>query len=314
MRTPESHGRIGDGARDKVERFADCRPGYAAEEPKFPEQEIDPHDFLREGAALDCAARQGTTMRRLAVITDIHGNVAALEAVLADIAVRGIADILCLGDCASGMMWPGETTALLMDRAIPTVRGNHDRWLLDRDPDTMGTQDKVAFADTTPAQRQWLGTLPERIIPAPGVLACHGTPDSDVQNLLEDPVHGRLVPTPLATLRERLGADGLAARIVLCGHSHQPSVVRVPGGPLVVNPGALGLPGFRITRQPHPHIAEARSPHARYAILTLDEGGADQADLIAIPYDWDAAARQAEARGAPVWAALLRTGFMSMPD
>ena len=75
---------------------------------------------------------------RLAVITDIHGNVAALEAALDDIAARGIADILCLGDCASGMMWPGETTALLMQRAIPTVRGNHDRWLLEHAPEAMG--------------------------------------------------------------------------------------------------------------------------------------------------------------------------------
>lgn len=252
-------------------------------------------------------------MTRLAVITDIHGNVAALEAALEDIARRGIRELICLGDCASGMMWPGETTKLLMQRGIPTVRGNHDRWLLEHDPETMGSQDKVAYAETTAAQRQWLGTLPERITPAPGVLACHGTPYSDTQNLLEDPVGGRLVPTPLETLRERLGEDGMSARIVLCGHSHQASVIRVPDGPLVVNPGSLGLPGFRITRPPHPHVAEARSPHARYAVLHLDEGGRDTAELIAIPYDWDAAARQAEARGAPVWAAVLRTGFISMP-
>ncbi len=250
---------------------------------------------------------------RIAVITDIHGNVAALEAALADIAVRGIATVICLGDCASGMMWPGETTALLMTREIPCVRGNHDRWLAEHAPDAMGKQDAVAFEDTTPDQRAWLGGLPTRIVPAPGVLACHGTPDSDVQNLLEEPIGGRLVPSPESVIRDRLGADGLAARIVLCGHSHQASVIRLPGGPLVVNPGSLGLPGFRITRPPHPHVAEARSPHARYAILTLDEAGADTAELIALPYDWEAAARKAEARGAPVWGQVLRTGFVPMP-
>lgn len=250
---------------------------------------------------------------RIAVITDIHGNVAALEAALDDIAGRGITNLLCLGDCASGMAWPGATTTLLMERDIPTVRGNHDRWVWEHAPEKMGKQDLVAYEDTTEEQREWLGTRPERIMPAPGVLACHGTPYSDTQNLLEDPVHGRLVPTPLPTLKERLGEEGMAARIVLCGHSHQASVIRVPDGPLVVNPGSLGLPGFRITRPPHPHLAEARSPHARYAILTLDEGGADKAELIAIPYDWEAAARQAEARGAPVWAEVLRTGFVPMP-
>jgi predicted phosphodiesterase len=249
---------------------------------------------------------------RIAVISDIHGNVAALEAVLADIAARGVERILCLGDVASGMMWPGATTTLLMERGIPTVRGNHDRWVAERTPNAMSRQDVVAHEDTTEDQRRWLGGLPERILPAPGVLACHGTPDSDLQNLLEEPAHGRLVPSPLETIRVRLGADGMAARVVLCGHSHQAGVVRLPDGPLVVNPGSIGLPGFRITREPHPHISEARSPHARYAMLTLDEGGADSVDLLAVPYDWEAAARRAEERGAPVWARLLRTGFMSL--
>ncbi|MFM7418196.1 MAG: metallophosphoesterase family protein, partial [Alphaproteobacteria bacterium] len=45
----------------------------------------------------------------------------------------------------------------------------------------------------------------------------------------------------------------MAARVVLCGHSHQSSIIHMPGdGPLVVNPGSLGLPGFRVTRGDHP--------------------------------------------------------------
>ncbi len=251
---------------------------------------------------------------RIAVITDIHGNLAALEAALADIAARGVTGVICLGDCASGMMWPGETTALLMQRDIPCVRGNHDRWVAERAPEAMGRQDAVAYAETTAAQRAWLGALPPRITVAPGVLACHGTPDSDVENLLEEPRDGRLAPAPLARIQARLGEAGTAARVVLCGHSHQPGLVRLPGGPLVVNPGSLGLPAFRVTRGTEPHIAEARSPHARYAVLTLDAAAGDSADLVAIPYDWEAAARQAETRGAAVWAEVLRTGFIALPS
>jgi predicted phosphodiesterase len=250
---------------------------------------------------------------RIAVITDIHGNVAALEAALADIAARGIGEVICLGDNASGMMWPKETVALLMARGIPSVRGNHDRWVAEHAPEKMGKQDLVAHAELSAEQRHWLGALPTRLDPAPGVLACHGTPESDTENLLEEPVGGRLVPAPLATLRRRLGPQGLAARVVLCGHSHQQAAIRLPEGPLVVNPGSCGLPGFRITRPPHPHLAEARSPDARYAVLHLDEAGGDRVDLIAVPYDWESAARRAEERGAPVWAEVLRTGFVPMP-
>lgn len=249
---------------------------------------------------------------RLAVISDIHGNVAALEAALDDIARRGITNIICLGDCASGMCWPGETTRLLMETNIPTIRGNHDRWLTDRVAEGLKGQDGFAFQETTADQRAWLYALPESITPAPGILACHGTPSSDVRNLLEDPRHGILMPSPLSAIRERLGEDGMAARVVLCGHSHQSSIIHMPGdGPLVVNPGSLGLPGFRVTRGDHPHRAEARSPHARYAILHLEEDAKPMAELISLVYDWESAARRAEAVGANhAWPHVLRTGYL----
>ncbi len=249
---------------------------------------------------------------RIAVITDIHGNVAALEAALADIKARGIGQVLCLGDNASGMMWPGETAAMLMAAGIESVRGNHDRWVAEQDPAEMGRQDAYAHEQTTPDQRAWLGSLPTRITPAPGVLACHGTPDSDTINLLEEPRLGHLVPARPSTVREKLGPDGMAARVVLCGHSHQPSVVKLPEGPLVVNPGSLGCPAFRVSRPPQPHVSESRSPHARYAILHVPEHGTPYAELVALTYDWESAARRAESLDSPAWAYALRTGYI--PD
>jgi predicted phosphodiesterase len=246
---------------------------------------------------------------RLAVITDIHGNVAALEAALADIDARGIADVVCLGDIASGALWPRETVERLQARGIPCLRGNHDRWISEHDPATMGRQDRVAFDDLSAAQRAWLMALPGTMDPAPGVLACHGTPGSDVQNLIEEVVEGRLREAPMAVLRERLGEAGMAARIVLCGHSHRAGMVQVPGGPLVVNPGSCGLPGFRISRAPA-HRQEAGTPHARYAVLHLD-GPEVGVELLAVRYDWDAAARQAEREGfSAAWPHIIRTGLL----
>ena len=151
--------------------------------------------------------------------------------------------------------------------------------------------------------------LPATLEPAPGVLAVHGTPSSDVQNLIEEVVAERLRPAPMAVLRERLGDQGMAARVVLCGHSHRTGMVQVPGGPLVVNPGALGLPGFRISRDPA-HRQEAGTPHARYAVLHLD-GDAVQVEMLAIAYDWEAAAKRAEEVGAgAAWPHVLRTGLL----
>jgi hypothetical protein len=78
------------------------------------------------------------------------------------------------------------------------------------------------------------------------------------------------------------------------------------GGVLVVNPGSVGMPAYRDTR-PVPHAMEAGSSHARYALLTRSAAGWS-AELRAVAYDWEAAARQAEANGRPDAAHAVRTG------
>ncbi len=91
---------------------------------------------------------------RLAVLADIHGNVLALEAVLADIARRGGADgIVDHGDCVSGPLWPRETLERLDALGALTVRGNHDRQVATLDPSAMGPSDRVAHAALSPEQR-----------------------------------------------------------------------------------------------------------------------------------------------------------------
>ena len=246
---------------------------------------------------------------RLAVIADIHGNAAALDAMLEDAAARGLRDIICLGDIASGAGWPRETVEMLQATGIPCIRGNHDRWISEHDPATMGKQDRLAYDELSSDQRGWLMDLPTALEPTPGVLAVHGAPGSDLQNLIEEVVAERLRPAPMQVLRDRLGAAGMAARVVLCGHSHRTGMVQVPGGPLVVNPGSLGLPGFRISREPA-HRQEAGTPHARYAVLHLD-GDSVQVEMLAIAYDWDAAARRAEEVGFnDAWPHVIRTGLL----
>ena len=81
---------------------------------------------------------------RLAVLSDVHGNVVALEAVLADLATRGVDACVNLGDCVTSPLWPRDTLDLLDTLAWPTVRGNHDRWLVHDPPG--GVSRSVAFA------------------------------------------------------------------------------------------------------------------------------------------------------------------------
>ena len=81
---------------------------------------------------------------RIAVIADIHGNLPALEAVLADIQHRDVDRTVNLGDCVSGPLWPREVCDLLMASDYLTIRGNHDRWVSRPDPARMGASDRYA--------------------------------------------------------------------------------------------------------------------------------------------------------------------------
>lgn len=107
-------------------------------------------------------------VERLAVIADIHGNLPALEAVLADIAARGLTRLVNLGDCVAGPLWPSETFARLAALEVPTVRGNHDRWVVERMPEALPPAGRFAHAALSEAERTALHALPATLDLAPG--------------------------------------------------------------------------------------------------------------------------------------------------
>jgi putative phosphoesterase len=242
---------------------------------------------------------------RIAVISDIHGNMPALEAVFADIERRAIDRTINLGDCVSGPLWPREVCDLLMASNGLTIRGNHDRWVSGPDPSRMGALDRYAYAQLDADHRHWLATLPTSAEAGHGIFACHGTPTNDNQYLIEEVSEQRLVRAHPSTIQERLG--DVQARVVLCGHSHQQHLIQLPNGTLILNPGSVGCPSYDDPGG-DPHVSESGSPHARYGILTII-GDHMSAQMIAIPYDWKAAAARAEANGRAEWAYGLRTGW-----
>jgi putative phosphoesterase len=234
---------------------------------------------------------------RLAIISDIHGNVLALEAVLADIKARGADLIVNCGDLCTSPLWPRETFELLATLDLPTVRGNHDRWIADLAIDKMSPALTYTRGQLTPEQRAALGALPVNRMLADRIFMCHGTPTDDYVYLLEDQIEGRLALSRPDAIAARL--EGVDADLILCGHSHNPQLVHAPGNRLVINPGSVGCPNF--ADNPQVSLNNARAPHARYAIATK-RNGRWSADLIALAYDWDAAAQRAHDNGRNEWA------------
>jgi len=243
---------------------------------------------------------------KIAAVSDIHGNLFALDAVLEDVRRRGVDIAVNLGDILSGGLLPAETAERLMVLDLPTIAGNHERQVLTLDPERMGASDRHAFDTLGDAQRAWIARLPAVLSPADGVFMCHATPYNDVDCYLEDLVDGELRPAPVGRIEER--SRSCDASLILCGHSHIPRVVRLSTGQLIVNPGSVGIQAYQ-GHDPAPHVVEVGAPHARYAILESTRWGW-QADLIAVPYDWDQAAKLAARNGREDWARALATGFV----
>ena len=164
---------------------------------------------------------------RVAIISDIHGNLPALEAVLSDVSRERVDLIISCGDVASGPL-PVETLQVL--RGLPTVRfvrGNADRALVagfDWCSSQLTREDRdflASFAETIAIDVDGLGR----------VLFCHGSPRSD-----EEIMTAR-------TPEERLGEflAGVDAAVVVCGHTHMP-FDRMAGRVRVINPGSVGMP------------------------------------------------------------------------
>ena len=250
-------------------------------------------------------------MTRLAILSDVHGNLLALEAVLADLEnqAQGTPDaVWVLGDLAVFCPWPTETLALL--RVIPNgafLRGNTDRYLVtgqrpvarvhspddwatmpallvERDANFRWTVERLSYADY-----EFLRDLPlqlEMDVPGYGrVVAVHATPTDDESVLFPE--------TPDDQIRPHL--SGLDARLLLYGHTHRP-LDRTVDGIRIVNDGSVGLP-----------LDDATCP--TYALLDF-EGGQCEVTIRRVAYDHEVVIAELERVNHPAqkWVGrILRT-------
>jgi diadenosine tetraphosphatase ApaH/serine/threonine PP2A family protein phosphatase len=244
---------------------------------------------------------------RFAAIADVHGNYLALEAVVADIRAQGIDEIVNLGDIASGPLDARQTMDTLIALGTVHVLGNHDRYLIDRPIEKMGSWDRPAHAQLDARHLDWLRAVPSTQIFGDQVFLCHATPDSDEVYWLETVLPDGTVRMSSLEKIEK-AAENVTQRLILCGHTHIARAVRLADGRMVVNPGSVGSPGYRDVH-PFPHVMEAGTPDARYAILELVDA-AWRVTFRHVPYDHDAMAALARRNGQPELASALATGWI----
>ncbi|MBN9364032.1 MULTISPECIES: metallophosphoesterase family protein [unclassified Devosia] len=232
---------------------------------------------------------------RIAVLSDVHGNLEALDAVLDDVAGQGVEATVALGDFLSGPSDPVGVADRLIELGLPSVRGNHDRYITDgREKDWH--IDALVRGLLDERQHRWLGSVPATLLLEGDVFLCHGTPRDDNTSFMDTMVG--TIPTMHPRDYIEAEAVGFDHEVLLCGHTHVPRSLRLADGRLVVNPGSVGLP------------MEIGSPDARYAIIEKRRAGWNT-ELRAVAYDHAAAAKQALDKGYPVWAEALTWGWAS---
>ncbi|CAN5894767.1 metallophosphoesterase family protein [soil metagenome] len=168
-------------------------------------------------------------MSRLGVISDVHGDPLALELAWAHLTVLGVDQIVCAGDVVGYGPYPDRVVSFLTDREIPAVRGNHDRWALER-----GLGEPDEYGGGTPGREAWNfleGLEPSMVLEMAGriVVVVHGSPRSDMEFMTP----AQHPPILLEGFLKILGAD-----LMIHGHTHRPMWYRGERG-LVVNPGSI---------------------------------------------------------------------------
>ena len=234
---------------------------------------------------------------RVAIFSDVHANLPALEAVLADIAAAGVDERFALGDLVGYAPWPNEVLERLQSEGLGVVMGNYDDGTgFDRDecgcaytdPTEKALGDRGfawTKAHTSAGNKAWLRTLaPEIRFEADGrrYLLVHGSPRRINEYLYED--------KPDATFA-RIAA-GAAADVIVCGHTHRP-YDKVVAGTRFINVGSAGKP-------------KDGDPRACWALV---DTVSNRVDVRRPTYDVEAAARAIEASELPrEFADQLREG------
>lgn len=225
-----------------------------------------------------------------AVISDIHSNIHALQAVLADIDKRGVKDIYCLGDIVGYGAFPNEVISTLRLLGVKTLQGNYDESVgeelftcgcdfADAESARLGEiSNNWSIDNTSDDNKQWLRALPKQIAFTVGgmrVLMVHGSPRKNNEYL-----HRHLSEAELIAATASAEFD-----VLLCGHTHL-AYHRVINGRHIINPGSVGKP-------------KHGNYNAAYGIVEII-GGNVTLSTIEVAYDTRQAGEAIIAAGLPV--------------
>ncbi len=236
---------------------------------------------------------------RIAVISDIHANIEAMKAVLADIERNSVERVYCTGDLVGYAPFPNEVIELIREKQIPTVMGNYDDAVgnlrftcgcdyKDEKAQALGESSILWTKENTSEEnKEFLRSLPHEIrldVNGKRVLLVHGSPGKLNEYIYKD--------TPAEKMLEYLEQG--QAEILICGHVHLPYHL-VFGDKHIINAGSVGKP-------------KHGDPRSTYVIVNIEETVSVQIKLV--EYNFEFTARAIESSLLPSeFAELIRKGI-----
>ena len=234
---------------------------------------------------------------RIAIFTDIHSNIYALEAVYEDVKKRNVDLSVCLGDLVGYCTFPNEVIGFLRDRNILTIMGNYDEAVGEelmacgcdypdpKDMENASASLNWTIDETTEDNKRYLRSLPRQaslLIEGKQVVLTHGSPRKINEYLKENTNEAEEV------------MEGFEGDVLICGHTHKP-YYKYYGGKLLINAGSAGKPKTGV-------------PKANYLVVDIDKNDI-KVDIYAVDYDYEKTAKAIEDAGLPLeFAELIRTG------
>lgn len=218
---------------------------------------------------------------RIAVLSDIHGNVQAMESVMTDVVTQGCEHVFCLGDLALAGPQPKEIMDYVMAQENWTIiQGNTDKMIANFGQEVVdflqaqypvmanAMVDDVQILDDS--YKAYLTNLPPALsveVEGVSVLLVHGSPRANNEDILPD--------RPIEEIEEII--EGTTEKLILCGHTHIPCGYQTNSGQTVVNVGSVGRP-------------MTQKPYACYVIADFDNGTFEIKHRF-VPYDNRTAAK-----------------------
>ena len=232
---------------------------------------------------------------KIALISDIHGNIPALEAVFYSIKSKNISEIYNLGDSLYGPLWPEETVNFIIRNNIKTIMGNGEEDII-KYPHKNETL-KYTVNALSEKSITWIKKL-EYIYSNNYITLFHGSPNNCREYLFEKIINGNIVIKNEKEILESI--KDIETKFIAFGHSHLEKIMKIENQ-ILINAGSVGLPAYSDNEPPHK--IETHNNYSKYIIVEDNN-----VEICYIEYNYKSAAKKAMENNRPDWSKCIEYG------